>query len=148
MHNRVRLEVRRTLDLEALERGRTLFSYRCFARLWFREPGGWSTERLAIVDTGAPFSVIPSTVWQPLMMHDLGPSQLRGIVPQTSASLPARLAHIVGVLTDEDQVSPPLELTALLVEAPNVPLILGWSGCLDRAKVVLDAPRNAAWIEF
>lgn len=145
---RIGLEVRRTLDLEAVEQGRTIWTYRCFARLWFRQSPGWSAERLAIVDTGAPFSVIPSTVWQPLAITELFSTHLRGIIPKVAASLPARLAQVSCVLTDEQGVSPVLTLTALLVEAPDVPLILGWSGCLDRAKLVLDGARWRAHLEF
>jgi hypothetical protein len=145
---RVKLDVRRTLDLEGVERGQTIFTYRCFARLRFQQPDGWSDERFAILDTGAPFSVIPATVWEPLTVRPLFRTQLRGVVPSETARLPARLARLTSVLTDEHGVSPTLELHALLVEAPNVPLILGWSGCLDRARLVVDAPRRRAWLEF
>ena len=145
---RVRLEVRRTLDLEALEYGQTIFTYRCFARLRFRQPTGWSEERFAILDTGAPFSVIPATVWPPLAVTPLFPTPLRGIISKATASVPARLAKVPCVVTDEQGVSPPLELITLLTEAPDVPLILGWSGCLDRAKLTLDPPHDRAWLEF
>lgn len=145
---RIRLEVRRALDLEAIERGRTLFTYRCFARLRFRQPAGWSDERLAILDTGAPFSIIPATIWDSLTVTRWFPTQLRGVIPKAGASLPAHLAEVSCVLTDEHGVSPALNLITLLVDAPNVPLILGWSDCLDRAKLVLDAPRHYASLEF
>ena len=145
---RIRLDVRRTLDLEAIERGQTIFTYRCFARLRFRQPTGWSDERFAILDTGAPFSIIPASVWQPLTVRRLFPTQLRGVIPKASASLPAHLAQVSCVLTDEQGVSPAFDLITLLVDAPDVPLILGWSGCLDRARLVLDAPRNRAWLDF
>ena len=59
---RIRLEVRRTLDLEALEQGQTIFTARCFARVRFRQRQEWSVEYFAILDTGAPFSVIPSNI--------------------------------------------------------------------------------------
>lgn len=50
--------------------------------------------------------------------------------------------------TDASNVSPSLELTALLVDAPDVPLILGWAGLLDRARLMIDAPHHTAWLAF
>ena len=145
---RIQLDVRRALDLDALERGQTIFTHRCFARLRFQRATGWSEERLAILDTGAPFSVIPATVWAPLRVTRLFPAPLRGLIPKASATVPAQLARVSAVLTDEERVSPPLELTAMLVEEPDVPLILGWEGCLDQTKLFLDSAHNLAWLEF
>lgn len=144
---RIRLDVHRTLDLEAIERGQTIFAYRCFARLRFGTSRGWSEERFAILDTGAPFSVIPSTLVRDLDVTRLFPTQLRGLIPKASASLRAQVAKVTCVLTDERGVSPALELIALLAEASDVPLILGWSGCLDRARLVLDPRQGEAFLE-
>lgn len=145
---RIDLTLRRALDLDAFERGQTLFTHRCFAHLRFRQSDGWSDERLAILDTGAPFSVIPTTLWSSLRVRHLFASPLRGIVPKLSASVPAHLALVETVITDEYRVSPTLQVAALLVDAPDVPLILGWAGCLDQAKLLLDPPHNLAWLEF
>ena len=145
---RIRLDVRRSLDLHAIERGQVFHTYRCYARLRFREVPGWSDEYFAIVDTGAPFSVIPVSIWRSVMFTDLGSTQLRGIIPKSSASLPARRAAVSAVLADEQGVSPSLDLGALLVNEMDVPLILGWSGCLDRSKLTLDGLHQQAWLEF
>lgn len=145
---RLALEVRPALDLEAIEYGQTIFTYRCFARLRFQQPVGWSQECRAIVDTGAPFSILPSNIWQSLARTRLFPAHLRGVIPGVTASLPADLAKLACVLVDEQTVSPPIEVTALLVDVPDVPLILGWAGCLDRARLVVDGRRRVAWLDF
>ena len=145
---RIQLKVRQSLDLEAIEYGQTVFTYRCYARLRFQQSPGWSEEFRAILDTGAPFSVIPSSIWQSLAFRRLFPSHLRGVIPRATASLPADLAKLACVLTDEQTVSSPIELTALLVDVSDVPLLLGWAGCLDRARLHLDGPRRLAWLEF
>ena len=60
---RIRIEVRRTLDLDAFERGQAIFLYRCWVRLQLRlARGGWSSHHLALIDTGAPYSVLPATL--------------------------------------------------------------------------------------
>lgn len=145
---RIALDLHRRIDLDALEHGHPLFAYRCFAHLRFRLPNGWSGDLVAIVDTGAPFSVIPATVWKPLQVTSLFPSALRGIIPNTTAMIPARLATVHAVVTDERHVSPELELTALLADEPDVPLLLGWSGCFDRATLTIDGAQQRASLDF
>lgn len=144
----IQLEIQRTLDLEAFERGDTLWIYRCFARLRFKKSSGWSDERFAILDTGAPFSIIPVTVWETLIIKELSPAHLQGVIPKATAILPAQLAQVSCVLVDKENISPPLGIVALLVDVPDVPLILGWSGCLDKAKLTVDGPRHKAQLEF
>src|SRR5258706_15788845 len=148
MSTRIDLSIRQTLDLEAIDRGHRLFLSRCFARVQFNQREGWGAEYFAIVDTGAPFSVLPKSIWRsPLTYHSIYPSHLRGLIPEDFAALPAQLVNLNCVLIDEKSISPELNLFALLVDSPDVPLILGWSGCLDQAKFVLDSPHKSAWLE-
>ena len=133
---RITLEVHRTLDLGVSRTHRRLFLYRLLARL------------RAIVDTGAPYSVLPLSLWPALRVERLIELPLRGIVPGKSAELSADLARVSSQLLDAKRFSPPLSFWAMLAPTDQVPLILGWSGCLDRAKLVLDSKRHLAWLEF
>lgn len=60
------LEVRRFLDLEAFEHGLKVFSFRVWIRAQFKRPEGWTHVLPALIDTGAPFSVLPMTLWPDL----------------------------------------------------------------------------------
>lgn len=145
---RIILEVQRTLDLEALRARRRLFLSRLVVRLQFQRSSGWSDYHLAIVDTGAPYSLIPCSLWVAARVERLTAMPVRGVVPGQTAELHADLARISGRLLDASRVSPPLSLWAMLARTDEVPLILGWAGCLDRARLILDAPRLRAWLEF
>jgi hypothetical protein len=59
---RIRLEVAEHFDLEALERHHPTSTYRLRVLLRFRQSGGWSASTQAIVDTGAPYSVMPNVL--------------------------------------------------------------------------------------
>ena len=145
---RIRLEIQRTLDLKVSHPRRRLFLYRLAARIRFRQPNGWSDYHGAIVDTGAPYSLIPLSLWPALQVERLCELPVRGLVPGRHAELDATLAKVFGRLLDASHHSPPLPLWAMLADTDHVPLILGWSGCLDRAKLVLDSRRRLAWLEF
>ena len=145
---RIALEVRRTLDLRALQAGRRLYLYRLWTRVRFRQTRGWSEDHLAIVDTGAPYSVIPAAIWPALRTQRLAETPLRGIVPGKDAKVTAVLSRISGQVLDSRNASFPLKLWAMLVRTESVPLILGWLGFLDRCKLVLNSPRHSAWLEF
>ena len=145
---RIALEVERTLDLGASRGRHSRFLYRVWARVWFRQAGGWSDYHLAIVDTGAPYSVIPISLWPALPVKRIARLPLRGIVPGTAAELTATLATLTAQLLDGRRVSPRLALSAMLADTDQVPLILGWAGCLDRATLSVNGPHRRAWLEF
>jgi len=145
---RIALEVRRTLDLEASTARRQLFLFRLWARVRFRHSTGWTEPHPAIIDTGAPYAVIPASLWPMLRLQRICDLPLRGIVPGKAAELEATLAKVSGQLLDAIHVSPRFPLWAMLAKTDQVPLILGWSGVLERAKLNLDARRNRAWLEL
>ncbi|MBI2104277.1 MAG: hypothetical protein HYT90_01675 [Candidatus Omnitrophica bacterium] len=145
---RITLEVHRTLDLGASRTHHRLFLYRLLTRVRFRQARGWSDYHVAILDTGAPYSLLPLSLWPALRVERLTTLPLRGIVPGHTAELRADLARVSGRLLDARRVSPRLILWAMLARTDEVPLILGWAGCLDRARLGLDGRRRSAWLEF
>jgi hypothetical protein len=144
---RLELEVRRFLDLEAIEHGITIFSFRVWTRAQFRRADGWTQVFPALIDTGAPFSVVPPSVWRYIERDERFPTALRGLVPLRSAVLKAKLAQVTCRISDLNTIASPLRFWALLAEG-EVPLVLGCAGLLERAKLTLDAPRTRAWLEF
>lgn len=103
---------------------------------------------MAILDTGAPYSIIPLSLWPALQMQRHGQVPIRGIVPGHASEMDVTLANVRGRLLDPEHRSLPLSLWAMLAGTDHVPLLLGWAGCLDRAKLVVDAPRQRAWLDF
>ena len=145
---RVGLKIQRTLDLEVAQAQRRQFLCRLLARVRLQQFRGWSEPHAAIIDTGAPYSLIPSTLWPSLKTHRILDLSIRGIVPGETAEMQATMATIRVKLLGAMHASRPLTLWAMLATHDRVPLILGWAGLLDRAKLVIDAPRHAAWLEF
>jgi len=144
----ISLEVRRAPDLKAYFFRRRIYLYRIWGQVEFREPRGWSQTHLAIVDTGAPYSVIPAFLWKTLAMEPLFKTPLQGIAPGRRATVDALLARVSGRIRDTKNRTRAFPIYAMLATSDHVPLILGWSGLLDRSKLVVDAPRNKAWLEF
>ena len=141
------LEVRRFLNLEALDHGVKLFSFRVWVRVRFKTPHGWSPVFRAIIDTGAPFSVLPNSLWTSLECQHGFVTTLSGLVPLPSAILKARLSQVTCMVSDLTMSSSPLRIWALLAEG-EVPLVLGCAGFLDRTTLTLDGTRQRAWLEF
>ena len=143
----VELAVRRFLDIEALDHGWQVFSFRVWVWAQFRRPDGWTHVFRALIDTGAPFSVLPRSLWNSLPTEAGFSTSLRGLVPLPSAVLKARLAQVTCVVSDLKTSSVPLKLWALLADG-EVPLVLGCSGVLDRATLVLEASAQRGHLKF
>lgn len=141
------LEVRRFLDLEALDYGIQLFSFRIWTRVQFWCPNGWSPVLRALIDTGAPYSVLPKSLWTNLDCQHGFRTTLGGLVSLPSATLKARLSQVTCLVSDLAMSGPPLRFWALLAEG-EVPLVLGCAGFLDRTRLSLDGPRQRACLDF
>ena len=142
------LEVRRFLDLEALEHGLTIYSFRLWTRVQFQTRDGWTPVVPALIDTGAPFSVIPKNLWPEVASRPVGfTSELRGLIPMRTAMLKARLAQVTCRVSDVQTTSPPLNLWVLLADG-DVPIVLGCAGFLDQLTLSLDGPRHHASLEL
>ena len=144
---RIGLEIQRVVDPHPPTVPRR-FLARLYGRIRFRQGQGWSDDHTALIDTGAPYSVVPLALWPALRMQRVATQAIRGIVPGVHAEMSAELAKISAQLLDATHRSPRLTLWAMLAESDRVPLILGWSGCLDRVRLVVDAPHRRAWLAF
>ena len=145
---RIVLEIRHTQDIAAAKFGHRLFIYRLWPRVRFRQAVNWSEDHLAIVDTGAPYPVIPASLWPMLKTRRILDTPLRGIVPGESAQVRASLGKVTTLLFDSRNASRPFRIHAMLVRAEPVPLILGWAGFLDRSKLVVHPRQKTAWLEL
>lgn len=145
---RINLEIREYVDLEALEHNLNLRCTRIFGIVRFQKENGWTEYQKAIVDTGSPYSVIPSDLWNECDVKKLYPTTIRGIIPKNSASVKAIMGRIKCIFIDEERISQIFEINALFSSVPNVPLILGFSNILDQSKFVIDIPSKYCCIEL
>jgi len=113
-----------------------------------KQPRTWSEPLIAIVDTGAPYSVIPASVGRTLRIEPLFKTSLRGIAPGKRAKVDAILAKVDLRILDAENVSPTFRICANLAKTERVPLILGWHGLLDRARLIVDVPRRVAYLQI
>lgn len=96
----------------------------------------------ALVDTGAPLTLLPRQVWErsesdiEFLATSSGWSAIRGL---GGASVPCRLARIHIMLADPTPShSAWLRVPAQLAETNAVPVILGVAGFLDTYEVILN----------
>lgn len=143
----ITLEVRRFLDLEAFDHGLQVFSFRLLTWAQFKCSEGWTSRMPALIDTGAPFSVLPKSLWMCIESEARFTTSLRGLVPLPFAVLKASLGRVTCLVSDPKSSAPPLSVWALLAEG-EVPLVLGCAGFLERATLLIDGPRRRASLEF
>ena len=110
---------------------------------------GFTVPEHAIIDTGAPTSLIPKDLWEQCPVLKLGESSIHGIVDRPECSLPIIEGVIGCVLLDEaGHQSPELTIYAHLALTNDVPLLLGFGGLLDQADMRLAIGSREAYLEI
>ncbi len=122
---------------------------RLICRVTFCGEGGeLGPERYGILDTGAPVSLIPKRMWQGYPVLKLKDTTVRGIIDRPECALEVIDGVIGTILTDGESTSEPLTIRAHLAHTDNIPLLLGFSGLLDRADVCFSVNRSEAYLEI
>lgn len=134
-------------DVEGLPELREVFRIQC--RIRFKTVEGYGEPEKAIVDTGAPISLIPFDMWRHAEIEYLGEDYLRGVVPKEECYLPADIGRIKAVLTDKDEnTSDELTFLAYLPFTSKVPLIIGIMELMEKGVVWLDLRNRNGYIEL
>ena len=115
---------------------------------FYREDGELGPERYGILDTGAPVSLIPQKIWQDYPILKLKDTTVKGIVDRPESVLQVIDGVIGIILTDGESISEPLTVRAHLAHTDDIPLLLGFSGLLDRADVRFSVNRSEAYLEI
>ena len=102
----------------------------------------------AIIDTGAPVSVIPPSISEVAVKKILGDYAISGIVPHEEAVLPVKVADVWCTLLDEERISKSLKIKAYLSTDHRVPLGLGFENLLSKAILYSDCKANKNFIEI
>jgi len=116
------------------------------ARIRFKTNHGWTDTFSAIVDTGAPISLIPDVVWQKIQRTELADHSVGGI---GLGSLPVKVAKVCCQLLDtQGNQGKEIEMHAFLVQAgKKAPLIIGFKDLLDRFPAYFNYPAQQAYVE-
>lgn len=121
---------------------------RVFCQVTFGSPKETENTHWAIVDTGAPTSLIPHRLWRDCPVLKLKDTKLEGFVARPECRLPVIDGVITCTLLDEQSFSDPLAIRAHLALVDEVPLLLGFSGLLDRARVYFSVAEDEAYLEI
>ena len=115
---------------------------------FYREGGESGPEWYGILDTGAPVSLIPKRMWQGYPVLKLKDTTVRGIIDRPECALQVIEGVIGTILTDGESMSEPLTIRAHLAHTDDIPLLLGFSGLLDRADVHFSVKSHEAYLEI
>ncbi|MDI6794338.1 MAG: hypothetical protein QME81_15985 [bacterium] len=63
MSTKIDLQFVKSLDLDLLEKGVEVWIIRIIGQIKFKTSDGWTRAYEAIIDTGAPVSFIPKSIW-------------------------------------------------------------------------------------
>ena len=143
---RVKLSYRTPIDVEAYDAGVVLRLIRLLAEVSFAGPTGWTPSRAAIVDTGAPVSVIPSGIWQAAQYRLLVGQDFSVSIGGSPAT--GRLAELAMRVHDGTAVSPLVRIKAYLLSDDTHPLILGFEDVLTEASLFSDFTVRTAYLDF
>lgn len=133
-------------DIQLLHRG--IAYIRLLCNVQFETLIGNILVRPAIVDTGAPLCLIPSDLWEHVRTQQFEATRIGGLMVQKACAIPGRVGILSMTLLDPHGRRYHLTVRAFLAQTTEVPLILGFPDCLEKATAHLSYPRKEAWIEF
>ena len=146
MSIRLALTVKRLPDLELIDHGFWLQRVLCDLR--FQLTAGLSDPYPAIIDTGAPTSIIPHSLWSQTRVRQLKSFPLQGLVARKECAVSVTAGILSAVLQDSRGHQLKRTFRAYLADQDEVPLILGMQDLLEDAKFFLDLKAHTAWLEF
>lgn len=136
----------RELELEEKVRGDVAMT-RLICEIKFKTKDGWSVSYSAILDTGAPISVIPFQIWTDSEAELITDHRIRGIIPKEECVLPVLVGRINYVLVDRESISKEKRLLAYLALTNEIPLILGFKDLLSEFEIYSNYFNKEAWLE-
>ena len=145
MSTRLILAVKRLPDLELLDHGFWLTRVLCDVR--FKYADGLSDPYPTIVDTGAPASIIPRSLWERTSVRGLKSFRLQGLVARKECTVGVTAGIISAMLQDVHGHQVKRTFRAYLAEHDEVPLILGVQDMLEKSRLFLDLRAQTAWME-
>ena len=113
----------------------------------FKTYTGMSEPQEAIIDTGAPTSLIPFSMWKELPIIRITTHKVQGINPKPECAIPIIIGKVKCILLDETgNQTKETDIHAYLALTDAVPLILGFTDLLSVFRLSFNYP-DEAWIE-
>jgi len=145
---RVNLYFRTFPNFELSEKNISAETIRLLGKIQFKSKEDWTKSYTAIIDTGAPFSLLPLELWKKAETTILTDTLIRGLVPKKLCVLPVKVGKVTIRLIDEkENISIFLIIKAYLAPNNKVPLIIGFQNLLSEFKVYFCYKDNIAYIE-
>ena len=146
MSTSIGLTVQRLPDIQIFHR--RIIYVRLLCNVQFETSAHDLFTQTAVVDTGAPLCLIPSDIWERVRTQQFEATHVGGLFPRRECAVPARLGILTMTLKDLQGHQHRLTVRAFLAQTTEVPLILGFQDCLEKAVLYADAPRRQARLEF
>lgn len=144
----IQLAIVRKLHQPSLAAGQRIMATRIIAKLGFWKNGSCpSIDSVAIVDTGAPLSLIPASMWRDIDRQILGSVMAGGVAEKPECKFPADLAIVHLALSDGRASLGPFRVHALLAHNDKVPALLGFADVLEHLRITIDLSRDLALLE-
>ncbi len=118
---------------------------RIFCNVKFKTPVGFTGPYPAIIDTGAHTSIIPARIWKMSGYTILGDHYVAGLVPGTK--LGVKVGEVGAIFVDLINSSKEYEFLCFLSPNDRTPLILGFKELLSEFAIMVNYPKNTAWLE-
>jgi hypothetical protein len=147
---RIALGFQTKIDPDATIAGLPLRLIRVLVQARLATADGWSRSRSAILDTGNPVSIIPSTVWSELALPPATGlrRRLHGIGTAGQAAVSGTLGRVRIVLHDAQNSSPAMDMRAFLLDSDAAPLLIGFEDILTRAILHCDYAAGLAYLDL
>jgi len=145
---KIDLAIRRGYHAPAIAVGHRLSAIRLTANISVATDAGWTLFERAVIDTGAPVSVFPPSIWKQSRYTPLGHVRIGGLARREECLVPAILAEIDCILSDGQRSLGPLRMHAYLAEIENAPRLIGMLGFLERGILRVELSRNRAFLRM
>lgn len=145
---RINLTIARTDHPPALAIGQCLPATRLVAQVSLGTSIGWTQFDPAVIDTAAPVSLFPPSIWGHSDYRPMGRVRLGGISRRRECQIPAILAMVRCTLSDGVASIGPLEMRAYLAEQDDVPTLIGMLGFIERGTLHVDLSRASVYLRM
>ncbi len=119
---------------------------RVVAEVEFRKVRGGLIYDLALVDSGAPFCLIPERIWKQCKVEILGTHFVQGVAKKPECIVPVQVGRITLRLLSRGRLAKSLRVTAFLAESNDVPLLLGFHDVLNRFTLYVNKRTRRAYL--
>ena len=144
----IKLFFREFFDKDIEEKIKNYEFIRLMGRIRFKTPNGWLDPEKAIIDTGAPTSLIPFSIWKEISITRITDHKVSGINPKPECSIPVVVGKTNCILIDEyGGKSRELAIHAYLAMTDEVPLIVGFKDFLTKFRICIDFQEDEAFVE-